>query len=152
MLALRSRSVTVSSSLLAAYLRPPAQPSAASRPAAVAAVCAGLMLFIGYALLATPSPSAQDSTAGLFAAVAVAVVGAVAGLLAVARWKRAQGSRASTERAMWVWRSGMWCGSCHRVALPVPGAGRWVVVPAEHAHQAARNLARMDGAVLQLAA
>lgn len=142
MLAVRSRSVTVSLSVLAAHLRPPVQPRSSSWPVAVAAVSTGLALFVTYALLATPSPSAQDSAAAAFAVAVLAVVGGIAGLLAGARRRRAQGSRAETERAMWLWRSAKWCGSCHYVALPVPGAGRWVSVRAEHAHQAARDLAR----------
>lgn len=144
LLAVRSRSATASSSLLAVQLRPPAHPRSASRPAAVAAACAGIVVFISYGLLAAPSPSAQDSAAGMFAAAVLAAVGGAAGLLAAVRRHRAQGSRAVTERAMWVWRSGTWCGSCHHVALPVPGAGRQVIVSAEHAYQAVHDLARVD--------
>ncbi|AXH93693.1 hypothetical protein DVH21_29400 [Micromonospora aurantiaca] len=104
------------------------------------------MVFISYGLLAAPSPSAQDSAAGMFAAAVLAAVGGVAGLLAGVLRHRAQGSRAVTERAMWVWRSASWCRSCHHVVLLVPGADRRVIVSAEHAYQAVRDLARADAA------
>lgn len=142
----RSRSATASSSLLAVQLRPPAHPRSALRPAAVAAACAGVVVFISYGLLAASAPSAHDSAAGMFVAAVLATAGGVAGLLAGVRRHRAQGSRAVTERAMWVWRSGAWCRSCHHVVLPVPGADRRVIVSAEHAYQAVHDLARADAA------
>lgn len=144
MLAVRSRSAMASSSLLAVQLRPPcALPFGVAASGSSSSMCGNRGL---------PQLRAAGRTTALRAGLRcghvrsgdLTAVGGAAGLLAAVRRHRAQGSRAVTERAMWVWRSGTWCGSCHHVALPVPGAGRRVIVSAEQAYQAVHDLARVD--------
>lgn len=143
MLAVRSRSLTRSSSLLATQLRPPARHRSPSRPAAVAAGCAALALFILYGLLATPTTTTQDVSAALFMAAVLTTAAGMSAVIAAARWRRTRQTAATTARAMSVWRAGTWCANCHNVTLPVPGAGPLALLSAEHAHRV-HNLASID--------
>ncbi|MFY1595910.1 hypothetical protein [Micromonospora sp. WMMD737] len=148
MLAARSRSVTVSSSLLATQLRPPVRQRSASWLAAAAAGCAALSLFTLYGLLAAPAISTQDTSAALFMVAVFIVAAALLSVVAAARWLRTRQSSVRTARAFSVWREGTWCTSCHYVTLAVPGTGRSTLVSADNAHRAIHSLASISASTL----
>lgn len=136
-LVVRGRSVTTSTTGLADLLRPPVQPRSPRRPVVLAWICGGLLCLLAYGAVAGP---AADRAACALMMGLVGLVGAPAAVLALARLSsRRSGTLAG--RAWQVWQAGSWCGQCGQATLPVPWAGREVVVPAAAVHHAVAEIA-----------
>lgn len=103
----------------------------------VAWICCGLLCLLAYGVVAAP---AADRAACALMMGLVGLVGAPAAALALARSSsRRHGTLAG--RAWQVWQAGSWCGQCGQATLPVPWAGREVVVPAADVHHAVEEIA-----------
>ncbi|WP_018788884.1 hypothetical protein [Micromonospora sp. CNB394] len=137
-LAARSRSVTVSTTGLAHLLRPPAQPRSPRRPAVVALICAGVFCLLAYGLVAG---SPEDRAACALMMGFAGLAGAPAAALALLRVHWSRRGTTLAGRAWQVWQAGSWCARCGQAILPVPWAGREIVVPAAAVHSAVGEIA-----------
>ncbi|MEU1813153.1 hypothetical protein [Micromonospora aurantiaca (nom. illeg.)] len=104
----------------------------------MALVCAGVFCFLAYGL-AAGSPEDRAACALMMGFVALAGAPAAALALLRMRWSRRGGALAG--RAWQVWQAGSWCARCGQAILPMPWAGREIVVPAAAVRTAVGEIA-----------
>ena len=104
----------------------------------MALLCGGLFCFLAYGLVAA---SPDDRVAGALMMSFVGLVAVPAAALALLRMRWTCRSATLAGLAWQVWQAGFWCARCGQAILPVPWAGREIVVPAAAVHDAIGQIA-----------